>query len=63
MSLFGYAGTGKTTMIAETIGFLILNKNIKKVCFTASTNKATDVLKSKFGFKFDQIFKQFIGSD
>tara|TARA_B110000211_G_scaffold232817_1_gene297422 strand:+ start:622 stop:783 length:162 start_codon:yes stop_codon:yes gene_type:complete len=53
MSLFGYAGTGKTTMIAETIGFLILNKNIKKVCFTASTNKATDVLKSKFGFKFD----------
>lgn len=53
MSLFGYAGTGKTTLITEIIGFFIMNKNLKKVCFTASTNKATDVLKSKFDYKFD----------
>lgn len=47
--LYGYAGTGKTTTIVEFISFLIKNKYIRSICLTAPTNKAVNVMKSKFG--------------
>lgn len=46
--LFGYAGTGKTTLLTELLFFLIKNKYVKRVAFTAPTNKAVDVMKGKF---------------
>lgn len=46
--LYGYAGTGKTTTIIEIIIFLIKNKLINKIAFTAPTNKAVNVMKIKF---------------
>lgn len=46
--LYGYAGTGKTTIIVEILSFLLKNKLIKSVAFTAPTNKAVTVIKSKF---------------
>ena len=44
---FGYAGTGKTTILVELLTYLIKNKYIKSVVFTAPTNKALNVIKSK----------------
>jgi DNA replication protein DnaC len=46
--LYGYAGTGKTTLLTELLYFLIKNKYVKQVAFTAPTNKAVDVMKGKF---------------
>ena len=46
--LYGYAGTGKTTIIVEILSFLLKHKLIKSVAFTAPTNKAVTVIKSKF---------------
>lgn len=46
--LYGYAGTGKTTIIVEVLSFLLKKKLIKSVAFTAPTNKAVTVIKSKF---------------
>lgn len=45
--LRGYAGTGKTTTIVELVYFLIANNYIKNVAFTAPTNKAVNIMKSK----------------
>lgn len=45
--LYGYAGTGKTTTIVEMISFLLMNKYINNIAFTAPTNKAVNVMKSK----------------
>jgi len=46
--LYGYAGTGKTTTIVEFIAYLLENKLIRTVALTAPTNKAVNVIKSKF---------------
>lgn len=46
--LYGYAGTGKTTTLVEFISYLLRNKYINSVAFTAPTNKAVNVMKSKF---------------
>ena len=46
--LYGFAGTGKTTVLVEIVAFLIKNKLIKSVVFTAPTNKAVNVIKYKF---------------
>ncbi|MBA42781.1 MAG: hypothetical protein CMF62_02090 [Magnetococcales bacterium] len=46
--LYGYAGTGKTTTITETIHYLLKNKFIKSIAFTAPTNKAVNIMKAKF---------------
>lgn len=58
--LFGYAGTGKTTTIVELLSFLISNKFIKSVAFTAPTNKAVDVIKSKFRYYLKEFSKLFL---
>lgn len=46
-SLLGYAGTGKTTTIVELLSYLIMNNYIQSIAFTAPTNKAVNVMKSK----------------
>lgn len=46
--MYGYAGTGKTTLIMELVQFLITNKLIKKVAFTAPTHKALNIMKTNF---------------
>lgn len=46
--LNGYAGTGKTTTVSKLTVFLLAKKYIKSVAFVAPTNKAVNVIKSKF---------------
>jgi hypothetical protein len=45
--LYGYAGTGKTTLITELIVFLISRKLVRKVAMVAPTNKAVNIIKSR----------------
>ena len=46
--LYGFAGAGKTTTIVEFVSYLLLNGYLNSVAFTAPTNKAVNVIKSKF---------------
>jgi hypothetical protein len=46
--LYGYAGTGKTTTLVEFVAYLLENKFIKSVALSAPTNKAVNIIKSKF---------------
>lgn len=46
--LYGYAGTGKTTIITKLLNYLLANNYISSVALTAPTNVAVDVMKSKF---------------
>jgi tRNA(Met) C34 N-acetyltransferase TmcA len=46
--LYGYAGTGKTTTLVEFVAYLLENKFIKSVTLSAPTNKAVNIIKSKF---------------
>jgi hypothetical protein len=61
--LYGYAGTGKTTTLVELIFNLIKHKHIKSVALTASTHKATNVLKNKFMPKLLDLYKLFVNQD
>jgi hypothetical protein len=45
--LIGYAGTGKTTLIAKFINDVIKNKLCKKIVIAAPTHKAVNIAKSK----------------
>ena len=45
--LIGYAGTGKTTLIAKFINDIIKNKICKKIAIAAPTHKAVNIAKSK----------------
>lgn len=54
--LYGYAGTGKTTTIVEIIAYLLKHLIIKTVVFTAPTNKAVNVIKSKFKPYLDLLY-------
>jgi len=55
--LYGYAGTGKTTTITKFIHYL-LNKNyVNSVVFSSPTNKAVNVIKSKFRSDLDELIK------
>jgi tRNA(Met) C34 N-acetyltransferase TmcA len=58
--LYGYAGTGKTTTIVEIMSFLLEQKYIKSIAFTAPTNKAVNVMKSKFKLYLEDINKKII---
>lgn len=44
----GFAGTGKTSLIAEIVSHLIKNNLIKSIAFSAPTNKAVNVINEKF---------------
>jgi hypothetical protein len=46
--LFGYAGTGKTTIMVELINYVFGNGYVNSVAFTAPTNKAVNVMRIKF---------------
>jgi hypothetical protein len=51
--LYGYAGTGKTTLISEVIAYLIKNKLIRCVALTAPTHQAVNVINSQVNKLFD----------
>lgn len=53
--LYGYAGSGKTTTLVEFISYLIKNNYIRSIAFTAPTNKAVNVMKSKFKLHLKRI--------
>lgn len=55
--LYGYAGTGKTTTITKFIHYLLYKNFINSVVFTAPTNKAVNVCKSKFRTDLDDLLK------
>jgi hypothetical protein len=57
--LFGYAGTGKTTILVEFISYLLEQRLIHSVVFTAPTNKAVSVIKSKFKNYLINLYKIF----
>lgn len=44
---FGFAGSGKTTTLVEFVSYMVINKFIKKIAFTAPTNTAVNVMKGK----------------
>jgi len=46
--LYGYAGTGKTTLITKLIHYLVLKNYLSSIVFAAPTNKAVNILKAKF---------------
>lgn len=46
--LYGFSGTGKTTTLIEIVSYMLSNKFIKSVVFSAPTNKAVNVMKNKF---------------
>lgn len=46
--LYGYAGTGKTTAIVRFMQYLIYDDLVKSIALVAPTNKAVNVIKSKF---------------
>jgi hypothetical protein len=54
-NLYGYAGTGKTTMLIEFIVYLLENKFINTVALTAPTNKAVNIMKSKFRYHLKRL--------
>lgn len=56
---YGYAGTGKTTTIVEILSFLLITKMIKSVAFTAPTNQAVDVIKSRFRPYLKEIYNAY----
>lgn len=55
--LYGYAGTGKTTTLVEFVAYLLENKYIKSVALTAPTNKAVNIIKSKFRHHLKRLSK------
>ena len=46
--LYGYAGTGKTTTIIRFMQYLIYDDLVRSIALVAPTNKAVNVIKSKF---------------
>ena len=56
--LYGYAGTGKTTLIVNLISFLLKKKYINSIVFTAPTNKAVNIMKSKFGNEINSLIDE-----
>ena len=61
--LYGFAGTGKTTTVVELVNFLLKNNYIISIAFTAPTNKAVNVMKSKMRSNIKQLSKSITGKD
>jgi uncharacterized protein (UPF0297 family) len=53
--LYGYAGSGKTTTVVEFVSYMISNKYLNSIAFTAPTNKAVNVIKGKFKMHLKRI--------
>ena len=47
ISLIGYAGTGKTTLLSKIINDIMINKLCKRVAICSPTHKSLTILKSK----------------
>jgi ABC-type Na+ transport system ATPase subunit NatA len=56
--LYGYAGTGKTTVLVELLSYLISNNFVSSIAFTAPTNKAMNVMKSKMKENIKDLYKE-----
>ncbi len=56
--LFGYAGTGKTTTIVDFLMNCIEMKYINSIVFTAPTNKALNVIKTKVSDRIKYLLQQ-----
>jgi len=56
--LFGYAGTGKTTTIIDFLMNCIEMKYINSIIFTAPTNKALNVIKTKISDRIKHLLKE-----
>lgn len=59
--LYGFSGTGKTTTLIEIVTYLLSNKFIKSVVFSAPTNKAVNVMKTKFEKYIRNIYSIYSG--
>uniref|UniRef100_A0A6C0EB50 UvrD-like helicase C-terminal domain-containing protein n=1 Tax=viral metagenome TaxID=1070528 RepID=A0A6C0EB50_9ZZZZ len=59
--LYGFAGTGKTTTIVELSHFLLKNNLISSVIFSAPTNKAVNVIKSKYRIYLKDLYEDMSG--
>lgn len=59
--LYGYAGTGKTTLIIELTYFLLKNNIINSIVLTAPTNKAVTIMKTKFSIELGKLLKKQTG--
>jgi hypothetical protein len=59
--LYGFSGTGKTTTLVEIVTYLLSNKLIKSVVFSAPTNKAVNVMKTKFEKYIRDIYSIYSG--
>ena len=55
--LYGYAGTGKTTLIVELTHFLLKNNYIRSVVLAAPTNKAVNIMKAKFRYELKSLIQ------
>lgn len=61
--LYGFSGTGKTTITVEMVSYLVKHRLIRSVAFCAPTNKAVNVMKMKFEGRAQEIYKFFTGKD
>jgi hypothetical protein len=61
--LYGYAGTGKTTTIVELVSFLVSNRHVNNIAFTAPTNKAVNVMKSKMRSNIKSLAEMYTGKE
>lgn len=57
LGIYGYAGSGKTTTLIEFVSYMIENGYIHTISFSAPTNKALDVMKTKFKPHIKRILK------
>jgi hypothetical protein len=55
--LYGYAGTGKTTLIVELVHFLLKYNYVTSVVLTAPTNKAVNIMKAKFRYELKKLIE------
>lgn len=60
--MFGFAGTGKTTLTTELVSFLLSNRYVNSVALTAPTNKAVNIMKAKFRKVLNNVEKKFLSS-
>lgn len=61
--LYGYAGTGKTTTIVRFMQYLIYDNLVRSIALVAPTNKAVNVIKSKFSDGIHFLLKKKFGVD
>lgn len=66
IGIYGYAGTGKTTVVTRVISYIRHFGYIGNICFTAPTHKALNILKFKYLHDYvhgEKVFKEKYGVD